>query len=220
VVDQAREVACGLLEVAPADVVVVDGGVAVAGVPTSALTWAEVAAAAPEGRLHAEGDFTQEQGTYPFGAHLAVVEVDTETGRVMLRRLVAVDDCGTVINPTIVEGQVHGGLAQGIGQALFEEVRYDEWGSPLTATFADYGIPSAAELPSFDLGSTETPSPLNPLGVKGVGESGTVGSAAAVQNAVIDALRPLGVRHVDMPLSAERVWQAIHERAHGSSERP
>ena len=219
VVDQAREVASGLLEAAPADVVVVDGGVAVAGVPTSALTWAQVAAAAPEGWLRAEGDFTQEQGTYPFGAHLAVVEVDTETGRVLLRRLVAVDDCGTVINPTIVEGQVHGGLAQGIAQALFEEVRYDEWGNPLTATFADYGVPSAAALPSFELGSTETPSPRNPLGIKGVGESGTVGSAAAVQNAVVDALQPFGVRHLDMPLSAERVWRAVHDRAPGSPDR-
>ena len=219
VVDQAREVASGLLEVAPADVVVVDGGVAVAGVPATALSWAQVAAAAPGGRLHAEGDFTQEQGTYPFGAHLAVVEVDTETGRVLLRRLVAVDDCGTVINPTIVEGQVHGGLAQGIAQALFEEVRYDEWGNPLTATFADYGLPSAAELPSFELGSTETPSPRNPLGLKGVGESGTVGSAVAVQNAVVDALQPFGVRHLDMPLSAERVWRAVHDRAPGSPDR-
>ena len=134
----------------------------------------------------------------------------------LLRRLVAVDDCGTVINPTIVEGQVHGGLAQGVAQALFEEFRYDEWGNPLTATFADYGLPSAAELPSFELGSTETPSPRNPLGIKGVGESGTVGSAAAVQNAVVDALEPFGVRHLDMPLSAERVWRTIHDRAPGS----
>ena len=220
VVDQAREVASGLLEVAPADVVVARGGVEVAGVPASALTWAQVAAAAPGQRLHAEGDFTQEQGTYPFGAHLAVVDVDTETGQVLLRRLVAVDDCGTVINPTIVEGQVHGGLAQGIAQALFEEVRYDEWGNPLTATFADYGVPSAAELPSFELGSTETPSPRNPLGLKGVGESGTVGSTAAVQNAVVDALRPFGVRHVDMPLGSERVWRAIHGRANVPPEEP
>jgi carbon-monoxide dehydrogenase large subunit len=139
---------------------------------------------------------------------------------VLLRRLVAVDDCGTVINPTIVEGQVHGGLAQGIAQALFEEVRYDEWGNPLTATFADYGVPSAAELPSFELGSTETPSPRNPLGLKGVGESGTVGSTAAVQNAVVDALRPFGVRHVDMPLGSERVWRAIHGRANVPPEEP
>ncbi len=213
VVDQARELASVLLEVSPADVVVADGGLAVAGVPTTTLTWAQLAAAAPDGRLRSEGDFTQEPGTYPFGAHLAVVEVDTETGRVTLERLVAVDDCGTVVNPTIVEGQVHGGLAQGIAQALFEEVRYDELGNPLTATLADYGVPSAAELPSFELGATETRSPRNPLGMKGVGESGTVGSTVAVQNAVVDALSPFGVRHVDMPLTPERVWRAIQDAA-------
>ncbi|MDA8309908.1 MAG: xanthine dehydrogenase family protein molybdopterin-binding subunit [Actinomycetota bacterium] len=217
VLDQAREVASGLLEVSPADVVVVDGGLAVVGVPQSALSWAQVAAAAPGGRLHAEGEFTQEEGTYPFGAHVGVVEVDTETGRVSLRRFVAVDDCGTVVNPTIVEGQVHGGLAQGIAQALFEEVRYDEWGNPLTATLADYAVPSAAELPSFELGETETPSPQNPLGMKGVGESGTVGATVAVQNALVDALSPLGVRHVDMPLTPERVWRAIGSPRSSSS---
>jgi len=211
VLDQAREVASGLLEVAAADVVVADGGVAVAGVPATALSWAEVAAAADGGGLHAEGEFTQAEGTYPFGTHVAVVEVDLETGRVSLRRLVAVDDCGTVVSPAIVEGQVHGGLAQGIAQALFEEVRYDERGNPLTATLADYGIPSAAELPSYELGSTVTPSPRNPLGIKGVGESGTVGATVAVQNAVVDALSPLGVRHVDMPLSSERVWRTIRD---------
>lgn len=216
VVDQAREIASGLLEVAPDDVVVADGGVGVAGVPSSTLPWAQVAAAAPDGRLYAETEFTQEEGTYPFGAHLAVVEVDTETGRVVLRRLVAVDDCGTVVNPAIVEGQVHGGLAQGIAQALFEEVRYDEWGNPLTATLADYGIPSAAELPSYELSATETPSPRNPLGMKGVGESGTVGATVAVQNAVVDALSHLGVEHLDMPLTAERVWRAIDAAGRGA----
>jgi carbon-monoxide dehydrogenase large subunit len=213
VVEQARALASGLLEAAPTDVVVVGGGLAVAGVPASALTWAEVAAAAPEGRLHAESDFTQDLGTYPFGAHLAVVEVDTETGRASLVRLVAVDDCGTVVNPAIVEGQVHGGLAQGVGQALFEEVRYDGLGNPLTTTLADYCAPSAAELPSFELDETETRSPRNPLGMKGVGESGTVGSTVAVQNAVVDALSPFGVRHLDMPLTAERVWRAIRDGA-------
>ena len=215
VVDQARALASGLREVAPADLVVVDGGLAVAGVPASVLGWAELAAAAPEGRLHSEGDFTQDLGTYPFGAHVAIVEVDTETGRVSLVRLVAVDDCGTVVNPMIVEGQVHGGLAQGIAQALFEEVRYDGLGNPLTATLADYGMPSAAELPSFELDGTVTPSPRNPLGMKGVGESGTVGATAAVQNAVVDALSPFGVRHLDMPLTPERVWRAI--RAAGAA---
>ena len=218
VLEQARETAADLLEASADDVVVVDGGLAVAGVPAKAVSWGEIAAAAPGGRLWAEEDFAQEEGTYPFGAHVAVVEVDTETGRVTLQRLIAVDDCGTVINPTIVEGQVHGGLAQGVAQALFEEVRHDEWGNPSTANLADYGMPSAAELPSFELGETVTPSPRNPLGMKGIGESGSVGSTAAIQNAVVDALAPLGVRHLDMPLTAERVWRAIHAAADGDAD--
>jgi len=208
VLDQARAAAASLLEADPADIVTAHGGLAVAGVPARARSWAEVVAAAPGG-LAAEDDFAQEEGTYPFGAHLAVVEVDPETGAVVLRRLVAVDDCGTVVNPTIVEGQVHGGLAQGIAQALFEEIRYDESGNPLTANLADYGVPSAAELPSFELAETVTPSPRNPLGMKGIGESGTVGSTVAVQNAVVDALAPLGIQHLDMPLGPARVWAAI-----------
>jgi aerobic carbon-monoxide dehydrogenase large subunit len=142
-----------------------------------------------------------------------VVEVDLETGKVTLARLVAVDDCGTVVNPMIVAGQVHGGLAQGAAQALYEEVRFDATGNPSTATLADYGMPSAAELPSFELGETVTSSPRNPLGMKGVGESGTVGATAAIHNAVVDALRPYGVRHVDMPLTPERVWRAIRDAA-------
>jgi carbon-monoxide dehydrogenase large subunit len=211
VVELARRQAADLLEAAPEDVVAVPGGLSVAGVPARGLTWGELAAAAPGGELRAEDDFAQEHGTYPFGAHLAVVEVDVETGRVTLERLVAVDDCGTVVNPMIVAGQVHGGLAQGAAQALFEEVRFDATGNPSTATLADYGMPSAAELPSFELGETVTPSPRNPLGMKGVGESGSVGATAAIQNAVVDALRPFGVRHVDMPLTAERVWRAIRD---------
>lgn len=211
VVELARRQAADLLEAAPEDVVAVPGGLSVAGVPARGLTWGELAAAAPGGELRAEDDFAQEHGTYPFGAHLAVVEVDVETGRVTLERLVAVDDCGTVVNPMIVAGQVHGGLAQGAAQALFEEVRFDATGNPSTATLADYGMPSAAELPSFELGETVTPSPRNPLGMKGVGESGSVGATAAIQNAVVDALRPYGVRHVDMPLTAERVWRAIRD---------
>jgi aerobic carbon-monoxide dehydrogenase large subunit len=209
VLELARRQAGDLLEAAPEDVVLVEGGFAVAGVPARTVPWGDVAAASPGGRLWAEHDFEQEEGTYPFGAHLAVVEVDVETGRVTLERLVAVDDCGTVVNPTIVAGQVHGGLAQGAAQALFEEVRYDDLGNPSTSTLADYGMPSAAELPSFELGETVTPSPRNPLGIKGVGESGTVGAAPAIQNAAVDALRPYGVRHLDMPLTAERVWRAI-----------
>jgi len=211
VVDLARSAAADLLEAAPADLVFSRGALSVAGVPSARVTLAEAAAAVPEGELFAGGDFAQTEGTYPFGAHCALVEVDTETGRVRLLRLIAVDDCGNVLNPVIVEGQVHGGLAQGAAQALFEEVRFDELGNPATATLADYGMPGAAELPRFELGETVTPSPRNPLGMKGVGESGTIGATGAVQNAVVDALAPFGVRHLDMPFSAERVWRALQQ---------
>ncbi len=212
---RARELAADLLEADPGDLVRGDDGrFGVAGVPARGVGWAEVAAAAADRgvRLTADDDFSQQGGTFPFGAHVAVVEVDTETGEVGLRRLVAVDDCGRVINPMVVAGQVHGGLAQGVAQALFESVVHDPAGNPLTVTLADYLFPSAADLPSWELGSTVTPSPRNPLGAKGVGESGTVGSTPAVQNAVVDALSPWGVAHIDLPLSPERVWQAIRSR--------
>ena len=212
VLERARRAAADLLEAAVGDIVVGDDGrFFVAGVPARSVTLAEVAAAGGAGELEADGDFAQEEGTYPFGAHLAVVEVDTETGKARLARLVAVDDCGQVINPTIVEGQVHGGLAQGAAQALFEEVVYDELANPLTTTLADYAMPAASELPSFETHETVTPTTRNPLGMKGVGESGTVGAAAAVQNAVIDALRPFGVRHLDMPLTPSRIWTALQQ---------
>jgi carbon-monoxide dehydrogenase large subunit len=155
--------------------------------------------------------FNPSNATWPFGAHLAVVEVDPETGNVDLLRYITVDDCGNVISPMIVAGQVHGGLAQGIGQALFEEARYDEAGNLLTGTLIDYPIPTAADLPSFELGHTTTPTDVNPMGVKGIGEAGTIGSAQTVVNAVVDALAPLGVRHIDMPLRPRNVWQAIQE---------
>jgi carbon-monoxide dehydrogenase large subunit len=162
--------------------------------------------------LAAKGDFSQSpEGTFPFGAHVAVVEVDTETGHTRLLRHIAVDDCGRILNPLLVEGQVHGGLAQGIAQALYEEVRYDEEGNPLTGSLMSYEMPSAAELPTYETAHTETPTPLNPLGAKGIGESATIGSTPAVQNAVIDAVSHLGVRHIDMPLTPERVWRAIRE---------
>jgi aerobic carbon-monoxide dehydrogenase large subunit len=154
-------------------------------------------------------DFTASGATFPFGAHVAVVEVDTETGGVTVRSITAVDDAGRILNPMLADGQVHGGLAQGIAQALCEEIRYDDDGNPLTSTFADYTIISACELPMFDRISMETPTPMNELGAKGIGESGTVGSTPAVWNAVVDALRPLGVRHLDMPCTPERVWRAI-----------
>ena len=218
VLDKARQLAAHLLEANPDDVVVGDGGLEVAGVPASVLSWSELAAAAsddarrPAGMepgLAYEHDWDQGASSFPFGAHVAVVEVDSETGEVRLVRHVAVDDCGRVLNPMLVAGQQHGGIAQGAAQALFEEVRWDADGNPVTANLMDYTIPSAAELPSFEVSNTETPTPLNPLGAKGIGESGTIGATPAVQNAVVDALAHLGVRHVDMPATPERVWRAI-----------
>jgi carbon-monoxide dehydrogenase large subunit len=215
VVDQARSLAAELLEASVDDVVLdkVDGQFHVQGTPSIAKTWSEVATEAaarhPGAGIQAAVDFTSASPTFPFGAHVAVVEVDTDTGQVTLQRLVACDDAGRVLNPLIVEGQRHGGLAQGAAQALMEEVRYDDGGNPVTANLADYAMISAAELPSFELVSMETPTSLNPLGAKGVGESGTIGSTPAVQSAVCDALAHLGVRHVDIPCTSERVWRAI-----------
>ena len=165
-------------------------------------------------------DTERSGSTFPFGAHVAVVEVDTETGRVTPRQHFAVDDCGVIVNPLLVDGQVHGGLASGIGQALWEQMVYDDDGNPLTSTLAEYAIPSAAELPSYVTSHPETPSPLNELGAKGIGESATVGSTPAVQNAVVDALSHLGVRHVDMPCTSERVWRAIQDAKSGNARRP
>jgi carbon-monoxide dehydrogenase large subunit len=224
-VDRARRLAATLLEADETDVVVdvERGTVGVAGVPASALTWAELASRAVEsdgGPLRGELVFEQAGATFPFGAHIAVVEVDRATGRARLVRHVAVDDCGTVLNPLLVEGQQHGGVAAGVGQALYEEVRYDDAGNPITSNFAEYAVPSAAELPSFDVRSTETPTPLNPLGAKGIGEAATIGSTPAVQNAVIDALAHLGVRHIDMPCTPERVWRAIADATAGTLPDP
>ena len=215
VVERARVLASEQLE-ASADDIVLDperGGFHVVGSPTPVLTWKELAAAAAaEGRLaelRAAEIFKAGAPTFPFGAHVAAVEVDTETGEVELRRLVAVDDAGTIVNPVIAEGQVHGGVAAGVGQALFEDFAYDEEGNPLTASFLGYAFPSAAELPAWDVVGMETPTPLNALGAKGIGESGTIGSTPAVQSAVVDALAPFGVRHVEMPANGERVWRAL-----------
>ena len=213
-VEQVLPTAADLLEAAASDVVhdPEQGRFHVAGTPAVSMGWAEVAAAL-DGPLSVESDFESGGQTFPFGAHLAVVEVDAETGGTELVRLVAVDDAGTVLNPLIFEGQIHGGIAGGVAQALLEELRYDADANPLTTNFADYPVISAAELPSFDLVRSETPTPRNLLGAKGVGESGTVGATAAVQNAVIDALACFGVRHLDMPLTPERVWKAMH--SHG-----
>jgi carbon-monoxide dehydrogenase large subunit len=221
VLDQAREVAALLLEVSADEVVLSgDGEFHVVGVPTAAVTWQDVLRRADEdGRtVAAEFSFPAQGATFPFGAHLAVVEVDTETGRVTPRRHYAVDDCGRIVNPLLVAGQQHGGIAQGISQALWERFEYDRDGMPLTGTFADYSLPSAVEMPPLDVSNTVTPTPLNPLGAKGIGESATVGSTPAVQNAVVDALSHLGVRHVDMPCTPHRVWSAIQAAANGSND--
>lgn len=204
----ARDRAAELLEANPDDVVLdtATGRFHVAGTPAIGRDWSDIAGS---GGLQAEYDFTPPGATFPFGAHVAVVEVDLETGRVALCRHVACDDAGTIVNPLLVEGQVHGGVAQGAAQALFEIVVHDDGGNPVTANLADYLFPSAAELPSFERIPMETPTPLNPLGAKGIGESGTIGSTPAVQNAVVDALAPYGVRHLDMPCAPERVWRAI-----------
>jgi carbon-monoxide dehydrogenase large subunit len=223
VLDKARRLAAHLLESSEQDIEVYDGvGLGVSGAPDTAITWAELATAAadpqqlPEGAqpgLASETDFDmEERNTFPFGAHIAVVEVDAETGRTELLRHIAVDDCGRILNPMLVDGQVHGGVAQGAAQALYEEVLFDENGTPLTGNLMSYAMPSAADLPSFEIAHTETPTPLNPLGAKGIGEAGSIGSTPAVQNAVIDAVSHLGVRHIDMPLTPERVWRAIGER--------
>jgi carbon-monoxide dehydrogenase large subunit len=207
-IDIARERASRKLEVAPADLVVDLGaaGLAVAGDPGTGVTFAQLAA---EERLAVTATFVAAGATYPFGAHVAVVEVDTESGKAVLTRLVAVDDAGTIMNPLLAEGQRHGGLAQGAAQALLEEVVYDEVGNPLTASLATYPIVSATEVPSFELVGMATPTTYNPLGAKGIGEAGSIGSTPAVQNAVVDAVAHLGVRHIDMPTTPERVWNAI-----------
>jgi carbon-monoxide dehydrogenase large subunit len=227
VVEKARNLAAELLEVGAGDIVLSeDGRLHVAGVPGSALTWGDLARAAEgdagggadadRGRgLDAEHDFEIEESTYPFGTHVAVVEVDSETGEVTLLRHIAVDDCGIVLNPMLVEGQVHGGIAQGVAQALYEEVVFDEEGTPLTSNLATYAFPAASELPSFETKNTETPTDRNPMGAKGIGEAGTIGAMPAVQNAVVDALAHLGVRHLDMPMRPERVWRAIADARSG-----
>jgi carbon-monoxide dehydrogenase large subunit len=216
VVEQAKQLVADYLEASPADIVLdpAVGRLHVAGDPSSGISWADLAsrASADErlGELKAEHEF-QAAPTFPFGAHVAVVEVDTETAKVELLRLIAVDDAGTLINPLVAEGQVHGGVATGVAQALYEQVLYDEDGNPLTGTFVGYAFPSAADLPSWEAVEMETPTPMNELGAKGIGESGTIGSTPAVQNAVVDALAPFGVRHVDLPANGENVWRALQE---------
>ena len=211
-VERARESAADLFEAATGDIVLdkARGGFHVAGSPDEVRSWADVASSVDADHgLIVDTDFKAKGATFPFGAHVAVVEVDVDTGKTTLVRLVTVDDAGPVLNPVIVEGQRHGGIAQGASQALFEEVLYDEDGNPQSTNFADYAFPSAAELPDFELVAMETRSPMNPLGVKGIGEAGTIGATPAVQNAVVDAIAHLGVQHVEMPATSERVWRAI-----------
>jgi carbon-monoxide dehydrogenase large subunit len=226
VADKARKIAAHLLEAAPDDVELADGKFSVRGSPDKGLTLAEVAGAAyipeniPEGMepgLEEVTFYDPENFVYPFGAHACVVDVDVETGKVDVVRYVAVDDCGPAINPMLIEGQVHGGITHAIGQALFERIHYDENGQLTTGTFVDYALPSAAELPSFETDRTETPSPVNSLGVKGVGEAGTIAASPAVVNAVIDALRPLGISFINMPLGPNAVWEAIQEARGGAA---
>jgi carbon-monoxide dehydrogenase large subunit len=228
VVAKARTIAAHLLEASEDDLEFADGKFSVRGTPGSGLTIQEVALAAfaahnyPEGiepSIDAEATYDPENFSFPHGTHLCAVEVDTETGWVKIRKYACVDDVGTIVNPLIVEGQVHGGLAQGIAQALYEEAVYDDDGNLTTGTFVDYLVPSAADLPHFDTGNTVHTAPGNPIGAKGVGEAGTIASTPAVVNAVLDAVRHLGVSDIRMPLTPERVWRAVHEggEGHGST---
>jgi carbon-monoxide dehydrogenase large subunit len=228
VVEKARRLAAHVFEAAEEDVVHEGGSYHVRGNPDNAKTIGELAFAAhgaglPEGMeqgLEAVTYFDPPNFVWPFGAHICVVEVDRHTGAVEVQRYIAVDDCGNVINPMIVDGQIHGGIAQGLSQALFEEVRYDDQsGQLLTSTFLDYLVPTIAEMPHFETDRTVTPSPTNELGVKGIGEAGTIAASAAVINAVVDALSPFGVRHVEMPARPDRILELIHN-AGGDGHNP
>jgi carbon-monoxide dehydrogenase large subunit len=218
--EKAKIVAAHLLEAAVEDMEYADGKFFVKGSPSKAKTIQDVALMAnvawnyPKGLepgLEASAFFDPPNFVYPFGAHIAVVEIDGETGEVALKRYIAVDDCGRVINPMIVEGQIHGGIVQGVGQALWEGAVYDDQGQLLTGSMMDYALPKAGAFPRFELAMTETPTTVNPLGVKGIGETGTIASTPAVYNAVMDALRPLGVAQIDMPLLPERIWRALRQ---------
>jgi aerobic carbon-monoxide dehydrogenase large subunit len=227
VADKAKAIAAHQLEADLADMELRDGKFSVRGSPDKGMTLAEAAGSAyvpenlPDGMepgLDETSFYDPENFVFPFGAHACVVDVDAETGKVDIVRYVAVDDCGPAINPMLIDGQVHGGITHAIGQALFERIHYDENGQLVTGTFVDYALPTAAEVPSFETDRTETPSSVNSLGIKGVGEAGTIAGSATVTNAVIDALRPLGVTYIDMPLTPMRVWQAIQDAQDGDGE--
>jgi aerobic carbon-monoxide dehydrogenase large subunit len=221
VVEKARRIAAHQLEATLADIESTEGGFAVAGAPSRRVTWQEIAHAAyapdttpgEEPGLEANELFDSAE-QWPFGTHLALVRIDRDTGYVKVEQIVAVDDCGNVVNPLIVEGQMHGGIAQAVGQALAERVTYDTQGQLLTGSLGDYAVPRAADMPPMLLDHTVTPSPLNPLGAKGVGEAGTNGCPPAIANAVMDALKPLGIQHLDLPFTSDRVWQAIQSASH------
>jgi carbon-monoxide dehydrogenase large subunit len=216
VVEKARQIAAHLLEAASGDIVQTDGGFAVAGVPDRKITWRQIAATAYgrpvpglEPGLQETVFFDPGREAWGFGAHVALVRIDRDTGEPTLEKLVLVDDCGVVLNPRIVEGQVHGGVAQGLGEAFYEQMRYSDEGQPLTGSLVDYAVPRASQMPPLILGETVTPNPFHPLGVKGVGEAGCNGAPPAVANAVMDALAPLGIDHLDMPYTAPKLWAAI-----------
>lgn len=218
---KAKDIAAHLMEASAEDIELSAEGASVIGSPDSNIEWSEIAAAAYlphrlgeseiEGGLESHVIFDPPNATWPFGAHLAMVEVDPDTGDVEILRYITVDDCGNVINPMIVAGQIHGGVTHGIGQALFEEAVYDDDGNMLTGSLLDYPIPTAGDVPFYETESTVTPTNVNSLGAKGIGEAGTIGSAQTIVNAVVDALSPLGVKHIDMPLRPKRVWAAMQE---------
>jgi len=222
VMEKAREIAAYLLEADPEDLVFSEGKFSVKGVPKKGITIQQIALEAHiaknlpkkmEPGLSATSVFEPSNFTFPFGTHVCVVEVDPKSGGIEIKKYVAVDDCGKVINPLLVDGQVQGGIAQGLGQALYEEVVYDENGQILTGSLMDYALPKAVDIPWLELARTETPTPVNPLGVKGVGEAGTVGSTPAIVNAVVDALAPFGATHIDMPLTPEKIWRLCQSKA-------
>lgn len=224
--EKAKRIAAHMLEAAVEDIELEDGKYRVKGVPEGGVTLAEIADLAYSGDLPEEIDaglestdfFRPSDTTFPFGTHLAVVEVLPETGEIRWHRYIAVDDCGPIISPMLVTGQVHGGLAQGIGQALLEDMHYDESGELITGTLNDYTVPRAHHFPTFESYHTETPTDVNPMGVKGIGEAATIGATPATANAVIDALEPFGIRHLDVPLTPQKIWQAIQDATGGSSQ--
>jgi aerobic carbon-monoxide dehydrogenase large subunit len=226
IVAKAKTLAAHLFETTSDHVTFEKGVFRAPGVTNREIGWAELTGEAyvaknlPDGLepgLEASSFYEPQNFTFPFGTHIVAVDVDRDTGQVEIRKYVAVDDCGPQINPLIVEGQVQGGIAHSIGQVLFEQTIYDENGQLLTGEFMDYALPRAHDIPDYVLGSTVTPSPVNPLGIKGVGEAGTIGATPAIANAVLDALEPLGITHLDLPMTPERVWQAIKTRTAASA---